>query len=145
MKKQFLILTLITILFIGCSSDSSCTSLPINEVNLIGKWYTKGAKLSNEPYVEYDNRCLTSKDYQEILSSHDAKYFRHGTDCEVIEIINRIWNLNGNQLIISNPDPASTDIKVYTVSSITDKELIISFDYATPSGPESDKYYYSRN
>jgi hypothetical protein len=144
MKKQFLFLMLIVIVFVGCSSDSDSNSLPINEENLLGKWYSKGIKLSNQPYEAYDHRCSTTKDYQEILNSHNANYYRHGTDCGVIEIVNSIWTLNGNQLTIINPDPMIADDKVYTVS-ITDKELIISFDYATPSGPESDKYYYTRN
>jgi hypothetical protein len=144
MKKQLLLLTIITIVFVGCSSDSSA-SLPITEQNLVGKWYRKGAQLGTQPYEAYEHNCPASRDYQEMLDSHDMKHYSHGTDCAVNEITARFWTLDGNKLTVINPDPIVITDNVYTILKLTEEELILRIDNLTPTGMESDKYYWTRN
>lgn len=145
MKTRFLFFALISVMFLGCSSDSG-NSLPITEENLLGKWYFKGITINNGLIENYEHDCPSSRDYQEILSSHNLKYYHHGTDCQISDIGNCSWILDGKQLTVIDQDPIVVGPNIYTVVSITQKELILRFDkMVSASETQVHEYYYTRN
>lgn len=147
MRARFSLLMLIAVVFIGCSSDSDSNSLPINEENLLGKWYFKGLKIDNRAFEPYGNDCPTSKDYHEILSNHTLKYYVHGTDCEVSHIGSATWALDGNNYTTINDDPIVVAGNFYKILSLTEEQLVLSIDTHPVSPTETVvyKYYYTRD
>jgi hypothetical protein len=147
MKKRLLFFILISIVFIGCSSDSDSNSLPITEENLLGKWYYKGMTIDNGPFQNHNNSCPTSKDYMEVLISHNAESYRHAVNCEIDAAIFHSWTLNGDWLTMINQDPIVVAPNIYKVLSITEEQLVLRMDFhpTSPSDTEVYKYYYTRN
>ena len=141
MKPRILFLSVIALLLAACSSDSDS----VKEEKLLGKWYFKGAKLTGREYQEYQHECPTAKDYQEVLSSHEMRYYAYGTDCTQSESGIRFWSLEDGKLTVTNPDPLVVFDNVYKIVKLTNKELTLRIDLDTPTGTDSDFYYYTRN
>ncbi len=135
-----------SILFIGCSSDDS-GSLPINEENLLGRWYFKGSTLDNGPFESYQDDCPASKNYMEILNTHDLKYYTHGTDCILSLVSSHTWTLNENHFTTVRHDPTVTAPNFFTILKITEEELVLKIDTypVSPAQKETYKYYYIKN
>lgn len=134
----------ISVLSVGCSSDSD--SLPINEENLLGKWYYTGHTVDNGPFQYNEDSCPTSRDYQDILSSHNINYYLYAPDCELTSQDPASWTLEGNQFTVVSPDPIVVP-SVYTILSITDKKMVLKrdFHFTSPTETETYKYYFTRN
>lgn len=139
MKKRFLILTVLAMFFMGCSSDSDGGSLPVTEANVLGKWYLRGVKLNNEPFEASEFSCSTSKDFNEVFSNHHIVFTGYGTDCSVNDTQDSQWTLEGNNFSIIYYDPA-TVTDVYQLIKLTDTEMQMK----QTIGSNSTVYYLNK-
>ena len=147
MKKSVILLTLITLTFLSCSSDDdSNANLVINQQNLLGKWYLKGGTINAGAFEDYDHDCTTNKDFQEILNNGSVTFNGYNTACELNDVETSSWVLNGNTLTISSPplDPMIYEYN-YLIESLTTQELVLKVTVNTPEGVEIQRIYATRN
>lgn len=140
MKKRFLVLAILTIFFVGCSSSSDGGSLPITEANVVGKWYLKGTKYNNEPFEPSNFSCATSKDFNEIFSNHRIVFTGYGSNCEVNDGEDNSWTLEGNTFTIIYDDPVTPEA-VYQVIKLTDTDMQMK---ESDGGSNTNIYYLKR-
>ena len=147
MKKSVILLTLIALTFLGCSSDDdSNANLVINQQNLLGKWYLKGGTINAGAFEDYDHDCTTNKDFQEFLNNGSVTFNGYNTACELNDVETSSWVLNGNTLTISSPplDPMIYEYN-YLIESLTTQELVLKVTVNTPEGVEIQRIYATRN
>ncbi|MCF6130872.1 lipocalin family protein [Flavobacterium wongokense] len=140
MKKRFLILGLLAIFSMGCSSSSDDGgSLAVTEAHLLGKWYLIGVKHNNEPMENAEHLCSTSKDFNEIFSNHHIIFTGYGSDCQQNDTQDSQWELDNTTFSIIYSD-GFTQPDVYQVQNLTDSQM----EMKQTSGSDVYIYYLHR-
>ncbi|MFD2910027.1 lipocalin family protein [Flavobacterium ardleyense] len=144
MKKIAIFLIVLTSTLFSCSSSDD--SVTINPQSLLGKWYIKGGTENGGPFVNYNNKCATQRDFQEFFNNGTITFNGYAIDCEPTNISSSIWSVSGNILTVSstNFDPMIYEY-VYTVESLTSEELIVVQTVNDPEGTFVNRNTYTRN
>lgn len=143
MKKIILGLLIFTAFAISCNSDDD-NSLVVTKQNLLGKWYLKGGTINNGAFEEYNHDCSTSRDFQEFFDNDILTFNGYNVDCELNEVEESNWSLNGRIITVSIPNFMEYDI---AVEKLTSNELILKQDGINEDtgAVEVVRYYMTRN
>ena len=132
MKKYFFLL-FISCFFISCSSDDSNSG--ITKQNLLGKWKIIGGTVNGNSFEFYEHDCSNKKDFQEFFDNGNLTFNGYDYSCNLVEVEPSLWELEGNQLTISNTnfDPSIYEY-IYIVEKLTTTELILKQTIQTSEG-----------
>lgn len=133
MKKLFLFVSIFAISLVSCSDDDD-NSTPVNEANIMKKWYLKSYEVAGQTIPYLNEPC--GRDYMEFLSGGVYKeYYIYGCDPIDADTDTGTWALSGNSLTVN----ILGDTETATVSSLTSTTMQFTklADYdEDPSTPE---------
>lgn len=126
--KKIILAVLVFATFVGCSSDESGNNSFTTE-KLVGKWYLNGGTINNGNFVNYQHNCTTSRDFQEISSNGVITFNGFNSNCDLVEVENSNWTLDGNKFIVKSfpTDPFIYESE-FSIQKLTSSELILRQD-----------------
>ena len=143
-KISWLFVTIITFLFISCSSDDSGNVIqgPVAE-KVLGKWYIKSI-VEDGKDLNYTHKCADEKDYIRFDSQRRFSG-TYNPDCTFNEetSVDYSINSNNNTIITNFFDPIITNQRTYKIIRLTDKELVLKTAYNDFSGEPEVNYVFS--
>lgn len=145
--KKVVVIIILVLFNLSCSSDGD-SGLAVTKQNLLGKWYLKGGTVNSGVFEDYNHDCLTSRDFQEFFNNDILIFNGYNTDCELNEVEESSWNLNGRIITVSN---THFDPKIYEytiiVEKITSDELILRQDGVNEDTGEAEvvRYYATKD
>lgn len=145
--KRITMLIILVLFNLSCSSDDN-DGLSVTKQNLLGKWYLKGGIVNNGVFEDYNHDCVTSRDFQEFFSNNIVTFNGYNIDCELDEIEESNWSLNGRKITVSNTqfDPMIYEYN-FIVEKLTSDELILKQDGINEDTgqPEVYRLYLTKN
>ncbi len=152
-SKIFLALSFFLILSCTDNDDKEIetetgeTQLVINNNNIAGKWYLKGASVNGGAFNNHQHDCSTNKDYQEFHLNGELDFTEYNSSCLISDTETSLWNLsNGSTLNVSSlPGAPFSYAYSYEIVSLTSEELILKQTYNDPSGQVVAISHYTRN
>ncbi|MFT7251992.1 MAG: hypothetical protein ACI9FW_001747 [Flavobacterium sp.] len=148
MKIKHILFVFISIVITSCNSnddsDAMSINLEINKQNLIGKWFVKEESTNGGGFENYQHNCTTLKDFQELLVDNTMKFVGYDSNCQINDLQEGIWYLDGTELMIDNYDPI-TSPDFFTVLSVTLDELRLKQTANTPNGVEVYEIHLTKN
>lgn len=149
MKKVFLFLSIISIVFSSCSSDNeeqSTQQLPITVQNVKGKWFYKGTIINSGNFIPFQQPCASIKSYKDFLENGNVNIVSYDTNCEITPSMATFWDLNSNYLtIITENENQFISSIVYQIIYLTDTEMQLKQTVVNPDNTIVYLYYYSRD
>lgn len=132
----------IALLLVSCSTDDDANT----QATLLGKWYLKGGTIADGTFINYNNDCLTERDFQEFFSNGELVFNGHNGSCELHNLETSNWVKSGNTLTVSNTnfDPMIYTY-VYTIEKLDATELIIKQTVTEPEGTFVYRNTFTRN
>ncbi len=132
-KLLFLVATLVSISFIGCSNDDDNSSSTSQHELILGNWrYSQEGIIVNGQEVldNYDNAApQCGLDYLEFRSSSESKEYIYDTDINsnCINFLNSgNWSISGNNQLSITLDSSTTIFEILLLNQTTLKVKYVS-------------------